>query len=462
MAKNIHQYICQECGSVSLKWSGKCEACGAWNSMVEEIVTSAALKGSKVKPDDFFEDLSNEDAQQNLVTRLTTHNGEFDRVCGGGLVPGSVLLIGGDPGIGKSTLLLQVVSNMGAERSCAYISGEEAVSQIRIRAQRLGLQNTPVHLAASTQLSDIISALRKMPAIDVVVIDSIQTIAASHIESAPGSVSQVRACAFELIQLAKKKGFVLILVGHVTKEGTLAGPRVLEHMVDTVLYFEGDGAYDYRLLRSVKNRFGPSNEVGVFAMEQGGLRGIENPSELFLSRHDTPVSGTAIFPGIEGTRPILVEVQALVASSSYAAPKRTTVGWDANRLSMIVAVLEARCGISFAGKDIYLNVVGGMKITEPAADLAMAAALVSALRDQPLPGQAVYFGEIGLTGEIRSVHQSEGRLKESARLGFTIAVFNTPTMPHQGAKGGMGLDQQDGIVQREVKLLKDLVRVSDQ
>jgi DNA repair protein RadA/Sms len=286
-----------------------------------------------------------------------------------------------------------------------------------------------------------------MPVVDVVVIDSIQTIASDMIESAPGSVSQVRACAFELIQLAKKKGFVLILVGHVTKEGTLAGPRVLEHMVDTVLYFEGDGAYDYRLLRSVKNRFGPSNEIGVFAMEEGGLRPIDNPSELFLSQHETPVSGTAIFAGVEGTRPLLVEVQALVAPSSYASPKRTTVGWDVNRLAMIVAVLEARCGLSFSGKDIYLNVVGGLKITEPAADLAMAASLISALSNNPIYGKCVYFGEIGLTGEVRSVSQAESRLKESARLGFDNAYCAPTTTRYI-----------DVIPQQDVRFVLDLIK----
>lgn len=447
MSKLSHRYVCQECGSYYLKWSGRCENCNAWNSMVEETVNVKMLKTSRVLPDSFFEDLTIEITAENTLTRIMSQINEFDRVCGGGLVPGSVVLIGGDPGIGKSTLLLQIVAQIGKEYTCAYISGEEAISQIRLRADRLNLHNVAVHLASSTQLSDILSALNRTPKVDVVVIDSIQTIASSHIESAPGSVSQVRACAFELIQLAKKKGFALILVGHVTKEGTLAGPRVLEHMVDTVLYFEGDGAYDYRLLRSVKNRFGPSNEIGVFSMEAGGLRGIDNPSELFLSHHDIPVSGTAIFAGMEGTRPILVEVQALVAPTSYASPKRTTVGWDVNRLSMIVAVLEARCGISFAGKDIYLNVVGGMKITEPAADLAMAASLISALKNTPLPSKSVYFGEIGLTGEIRAVNQTDARLKEAIRLGFEHAIYTGQSLH---------INQND-IDQIDIKFLKDLI-----
>ena len=448
MAKATHRFVCQDCGSYYSKWAGRCEGCGSWNRMVEEVLNTKTAKASRISPDEFFENLAIEDPNKHNQTRLPSHLTEFDRVCGGGLVPGSVLLIGGDPGIGKSTLLLQIVSKMAAERSCVYISGEEATSQIRLRANRLGLANTPVHLAAATQLPDIIGALNRMPAVDVVVIDSIQTIASDMIESAPGSVSQVRACAFELIQLAKKKGFVLILVGHVTKEGTLAGPRVLEHMVDTVLYFEGDGAYDYRLLRSVKNRFGPSNEIGVFAMEEGGLRPIENPSELFLSQHETPVSGTAIFAGVEGTRPLLVEVQALVAPSAYASPKRTTVGWDVNRLAMVVAVLEARCGLSFAGKDIYLNVVGGLKVTEPAADLAMAASLISALSNNPIYGKCVYFGEIGLTGEVRSVSQAESRLKESARLGFETAYCAPTTARYV-----------DVIPQHDVRFVLDLIKL---
>lgn len=446
MAKITHRYVCQDCGTVSSKWSGRCEGCGSWNRIVEEAVTTKASHAARTAPDIFFENLAIDDPDKHNQTRLPSCLSEFDRVCGGGLVPGSVLLIGGDPGIGKSTLLLKIASKMAATYSCAYISGEEATSQIRLRANRLGLANTAVHLAAATQLSDIIGALNRMPVLDVVVIDSIQTIASDMIESAPGSVSQVRACAFELIQLAKRKGFVLILVGHVTKEGTLAGPRVLEHMVDTVLYFEGDGAYDYRLLRSVKNRFGPSNEIGVFAMEEGGLRPIDNPSELFLSHHEVPVSGTAIFAGIEGTRPLLIEIQALVAPSSYAAPKRTTVGWDVNRLAMVIAVLEARCGLSFAGKDIYLNIIGGLKVSEPAADLAVAAALVSALQNTPLFGKSVYFGEIGLTGEVRSVSQVESRLKESTRLGFDRAFCATSTQRYN-----------DVIPQHDIKLVLDLL-----
>ncbi|MBA4249168.1 MAG: DNA repair protein RadA [Candidatus Puniceispirillum sp.] len=422
MSKNIINYVCQNCGCSASKWSGKCEACGAWNQMVQESTSGTLKKSKKIDITTFFHNLQDPALKGENIQRLQTGNTEFDRVCGGGMVPGSVILIGGDPGIGKSTLLLQVVSHMSHNYECAYISGEEAISQIAMRAERLGFGNSHVHLAASTQLKETLSALNQMNKLDVVVIDSIQTLAHENIESAPGSVSQVRACAFELIQLAKKKGFILILVGHVTKEGTLAGPRVLEHMVDTVLYFEGDRGYDYRLLRSVKNRFGASDELGIFSMEASGLKEIQNPSELFISHHDEPLSGTAIYAGMEGTRPIMVEIQALVSPSSYAAPKRTTVGWDLNRLSMIVAVLESRCGLSFAGKDIYLSVVGGIKISEPAADLAVASALISSLKNEADHQTSVYFGEIGLTGEIRPVQKGDVRIREAMRLGFEHVV----------------------------------------
>lgn len=422
MSKNSLNYVCQNCGYSASKWSGKCEACGAWNQMVQESVTGTLKKTKKIDIDSFFYNLQDPDLKLEKLKRVQTGNSEYDRVCGGGMVPGSVILIGGDPGIGKSTLLLQIVSHLSKDYECAYISGEEAVSQIAMRAERLGFGKSSIHLASSTQLKETLSALNQMKKLDVVVIDSIQTLAHENIESAPGSVSQVRACAFELIQLAKKKGFILIMVGHVTKEGTLAGPRVLEHMVDTVLYFEGDRGYDYRLLRSVKNRFGASDELGIFSMEACGLKEVQNPSELFMSHHDEPLSGTAIYAGMEGTRPIMVEIQALVSPSSYAAPKRTTVGWDLNRLSMIVAVLESRCGLSFSGKDIYLSVVGGIKITEPAADLAVAVALISSLNNEADSQTAVYFGEIGLTGEIRPVQKGDIRIREATRLGFDHIV----------------------------------------
>lgn len=422
MSKSIVNYVCQNCGYSAPKWSGKCEACGSWNQMVQENISGSLKKTKKIDIDSFFYHLQDPELKIENLKRIQTGNSEYDRVCGGGMVPGSVILIGGDPGIGKSTLLLQIVSHLSQNYECAYISGEEAVSQIAMRAERLGFGKSSIHLAASTQLKEILSALNQMKKLDVVVIDSIQTLAHENIDSAPGSVSQVRACAFELIQLAKKKGFILILVGHVTKEGTLAGPRVLEHMVDSVLYFEGDRGYDYRLLRAVKNRFGASDELGIFSMESSGLKEVQNPSELFMSHHDEPLSGTAIYAGMEGTRPIMVEIQALVSPSSYASPKRTTVGWDLNRLSMIVAVLESRCGLSFSGKDIYLSVVGGIKVVEPAADLAVAAALISSLKNVADSQTAIYFGEIGLTGEVRPVQKGDIRMREATRLGFDYVV----------------------------------------
>ena len=434
MAKTAVKYVCQECGTPHVKWGGKCEGCGEWNKLHEEIVTvtkrSLALKSPLV---DF---VSLDDVSQDIARKLTNIN-EFDRVCGGGLVPGSVLLVGGDPGIGKSTLLLQVVASFSKEFSCVYISGEEAVSQVRMRAQRLNVTNSEnLHLASATHVHDIISALDTLQAtkkapLDLLIIDSIQTMTSEQSDSAAGSVSQVRMCTQELISFAKSRGTAVILVGHVTKEGVIAGPRVLEHMVDTVIYFEGERNYHYRILRSVKNRFGPTDEIGVFEMTEGGLAQVHNPSALFLNQHDHPVSGSAIFAGIEGTRPLLMEVQALVAPSHLGTPRRTSVGWDSNRLAMIIAVLESRCGLSFANRDVYLNIAGGLKITEPAADLAVAAALMSALKNIPTPLKSVFFGEIGLAGEVRSVSQTELRLKEANKLGFESAVCGKA--PKQGA-----------------------------
>jgi DNA repair protein RadA/Sms len=371
------------------------------------------------------------DSVTHDVDRKLTTLSEFDRVCGGGLVPGSVLLVGGDPGIGKSTLLLQVVAAFSKQYRCVYISGEEAVSQVRMRAKRLGVSNSDnLHLASSTHVHDILNALEDVQStekspLDLLIIDSIQTMTSEQSDSAAGSVSQVRVCTQELITFAKSKGTAVILVGHVTKEGVIAGPRVLEHMVDTVLYFEGDRNYHYRILRSVKNRFGATDEIGVFEMTEGGLAEVHNPSALFLNQHDYPISGSAIFAGIEGTRPILMEIQALVAPSHLATPRRTSVGWDTNRLAMMIAVLESRCGLSFANRDVYLNIAGGLKITEPAADLAVAAALLSALKNRPAPQKTVFFGEIGLAGEVRSVSQSELRLKEASKLGFEQALCGT-------------------------------------
>ena len=430
MAKKTSHFVCQNCGAVAPRWAGRCDSCGSWNTIVEEALpaaqspTAAAVQNGRQIA---FSDLS---GTPELVYRLKSDISELDRVCGGGLVPGSVILVGGDPGIGKSTLLLQAVARLaggvnkqGSPTQCVYISGEESVDQVRLRAARLLLDKAAVHLASATNIRDIITTLEAMPAADIVVIDSIQTMYLDAIDSAPGTVSQVRACGNELIRLAKKNGFVLFLVGHVTKEGTLAGPRVLEHMVDTVLYFEGDRGHHFRILRSVKNRFGATDEIGVFEMTEQGLSEVANPSALFLAERRGQTSGSCVFAGIEGSRPLLVEIQALVAPMAGAAPRRAVVGWDLSRLNMILAVLEARHGVALSNKDIYLNVAGGLKLTEPAADMAVAMAVVSSLMKKPVPADVVLFGEIGLSGEIRGVSQPELRLKEAAKLGFGCALI---------------------------------------
>ena len=422
--KNAIEYVCRQCGAVYPKWQGKCDACGEWNTIEEEKLEGGGFsilpnkkKGEMIE----FVPLS---GTAQSFKRLATNIKEIDRVTGGGLVPGSAILVGGDPGIGKSTLLLQVcagVACLSPEYGCYYISGEEAIDQVRIRAQRLGLADSPVKLASTTEVKDIVATLSKThPA--VVIIDSIQTMYLEEVESTPGSVSQVRACAYELIKLAKKKGFVLFLVGHVTKQGAIAGPRVLEHMVDTVLYFEGERGHHFRILRAVKNRYGATDEIGVFEMQDKGLVEVENPSALFLAERQGNVSGSCVFAGIEGSRPVLVEIQALVSPSGYSSPKRAVVGWDSNRLAMILAVLEARCGMNFSSQDVYLNIAGGLKISEPAADLAVAMAVISSLTNKPLPSDMVIFGEIGLSGEIRAVSQPNLRLKEACKLGFASAI----------------------------------------
>ena len=375
---------------------------------------------------------------------------EFDRVCGGGLVPGSAILVGGDPGIGKSTLLLQVVGMLSASSECIYVSGEESVDQVRMRARRLGLGDRKVSLAAATNVRDLITTLEKNTTVGVVVIDSIQTMFVDSLDSAPGTVAQVRTSAQELIRIAKRRGFCLLLVGHVTKEGTIAGPRVLEHMVDTVLYFEGDRGHQFRILRGIKNRFGPTDEIGVFEMTEAGLMEVENPSALFLAQRRGDVSGATVFAGIEGTRPVLVEIQALVAPSTLGTPRRAVVGCDSGRLSMILAVLEARCGISFSGKDVYLNVAGGLRVSEPAADLAVVAALISAQNDEPMPSDSVVFGEIGLSGEVRPVGQADLRLKEAQKLGFSRAFT-----PSWDRKKNPRVD--DGMQSSEIEHIGDLI-----
>ncbi len=422
MAKAAHHYICQSCGAVHSKWSGKCEGCGGWNSLSEEAANDAVPKGLGNKLKGRVIEFTGLEGAEKTLPRKISGIAEFDRVTGGGLVPGSAILIGGDPGIGKSTLLLQAVAAL-AQRgvSCIYISGEEAVDQIRMRATRLALEKHPVSLASVTNVRDIAATLEKTNA-DVVIIDSIQTMYLDTLEAAPGTVSQVRASAQELIRIAKKRGISVIFVGHVTKDGQIAGPRVLEHMVDTVLYFEGDRGHQFRILRAVKNRFGPTDEIGVFEMGDGGLAEVSNPSALFLAERQGQVSGSAVFAGMEGTRPVLVEIQALVAPSALGTPRRAVIGWDAGRLAMVMAVLEARCGVTIGMNDVYLNVVGGLKVTEPAADLAVAAALLSSLSNVPVPVDTVIFGEIGLSGEVRNVGQAATRLKEAAKLGFKRAL----------------------------------------
>lgn len=421
MAKSTSKFVCQECGSVHPKWVGKCDGCGGWNSLVEESVESApkGLKPGKGRRIDFVP-LKGESKQS---PRLVTTIAEFDRVAGGGLVPGSAVLVGGDPGIGKSTLLLQAVARLSTTSRCVYVSGEEAIDQVRMRAQRLQVEGATVELATATNVRDIVESLDVADGPQVAVIDSIQTMYVDNLDSAPGTVSQVRAASQELIRIAKKRNMALLLVGHVTKEGTIAGPRVLEHMVDTVLYFEGERGHQFRILRAVKNRFGATDEIGVFEMTELGLMEVKNPSAIFLADRKDDVSGACVFAGMEGTRPLLVEVQALVAPSPFATPRRAVIGWDSGRLAMIMAVLEARCGIQISGNDVYLNVAGGLRISEPAADLAVAAALMSSLTGTPAPKSSVVFGEIGLSGEVRSVSQSDNRLKEAAKLGFDTAII---------------------------------------
>lgn len=431
MAKTKN-FVCKKCAASFSKWSGKCDSCGEWNTISEEIPFSAgppskSLGAKRGSPMALF-DLATTEAPP---PRTRSGSGELNRVLGGGLVPSSAVLVGGDPGIGKSTLLLQAAASFSrAGLKTIYVSGEEASAQIRMRAQRLGLQEAPVRLAAETNLRDILTTL-EIEKPDLVIIDSIQTMWSDTVDSAPGSVSQVRTACHELTTFAKRKGMAVILVGHVTKDGQIAGPRVVEHMVDTVLYFEGERGHQFRILRAVKNRYGPSDEIGVFEMTGKGLSEVKNPSALFMGDRENPAPGSVVFSGIEGTRPVLVEIQALVAPSPHSQAGRSVVGWDKSRLAMILAVLESRCGVPFAGLDVYLNVAGGLRVTEPAADLAVAAALLSAREDHSLPSDTVVFGEISLSGSLRPVGQTENRLKEAEKLGFTSAI-----MPSGGKKLG--------------------------
>ncbi|WP_108782200.1 DNA repair protein RadA [Pontivivens insulae] len=439
------RFVCNECGAVHKKWAGRCDACSAWNSIVED--TAAAPSGPKGKALDRKGgrpvELSDLSVADPPLPRSVSGIAELDRVLGGGLVPASATLVGGDPGIGKSTLLLQAAAAFARKGAgVVYVSGEEAAAQIRMRAQRLGLADAPVKLAAETNLRNILATLEaEKPRLAI--IDSIQTMWADHVDSAPGSVSQVRAAAHELVTFAKRQGISVILVGHVTKEGQIAGPRVVEHMVDTVLYFEGERGHQFRILRAVKNRFGPADEIGVFEMTGEGLAEVSNPSELFLSERGQPASGSVVFAGIEGTRPLLCEIQALVAPSPLATPRRTVVGWDSGRLAMILAVLEARAGIAFGGMDVYLNVAGGLRVAEPAADLAVAAALMSARQDHALPAETVVFGEISLSGALRPVPQADARLREAAKLGFSRAVG--PNGLKRAAQAPISLETLDDL-----------------
>lgn len=423
MARLATQYVCQACGATYGRWAGRCDACGGWNTLAEEARAGSAPPGPARRQGKgragTLVPLSG--AAQALERRLTGID-EFDRVCGGGIVPGSAILVGGDPGIGKSTLLLQVSAAL-AERGApvVYVSGEEALDQIRLRAQRLGLGQAAIGILNETSLVDVFATLNAGPPPALLVIDSIQTLWTDAIEAAPGTVGQVRTCAQELVRYAKHRGAAVVLVGHVTKDGQIAGPRVVEHMVDAVLYFEGERGHEFRILRAVKNRFGPTDEIGVFAMGDRGLSEVANPSALFLSDRDERVPGTAVFAGLEGTRPLLMEVQALVAPTAFGTPRRAVVGWDSARLAMVLAVLEARCGIPLGAFDIYLNVAGGLRIAEPAADLAVAGALLSAQAGTALPADAVLIGEVSLTGAIRPVNQTEARLKEALKLGFRRA-----------------------------------------
>ena len=434
MSKASPHFVCASCGASHTKWAGRCDACGAWNSVSQEEPLSAGPKAMGGKGRSIV--ISDLDSDEPAPPRQSSGIDELDRVLGGGLVRGSAILVGGDPGIGKSTLLLQATASFaGQGLKCLYISGEEATAQVRMRAQRLGLSGAKVGLGAETNLRDILTTMDAQKP-DLVVIDSIQTMWLDTVESAPGSVAQVRAASHELVTFAKKRGVAVVLVGHVTKEGQIAGPRVVEHMVDTVLYFEGERGHQFRILRAVKNRFGPADEIGVFEMTGAGLAQVHNPSALFLSERGQPVAGSVVFAGMEGTRPVLTEIQALVAPSPLGTPRRTVVGLDSGRLSTILAVLEARCGIPFTGLDVFLNVAGGMRVTEPAADLAVAAALVSAREDVAIPPETVLFGEISLSGALRPVGQTENRLKEAAKLGFSKAIAP------KGSKLGAGSEMQ--------------------
>jgi DNA repair protein RadA/Sms len=456
LAKHTPRFVCQSCGAVTSKWAGRCETCGEWNTIAEEPEQArpGLPQGKKTGRAPGKIALETLTGTVEPPPRLLTNIGELDRVLGGGLVAASAVLVGGDPGIGKSTLLLQAAASLARTGArVLYISGEESADQIRLRARRLGLDKAPLALAATINVRDIVAVLEAERDLALVVIDSIQTMWLDSVESAPGTVTQVRAAGFELIRQAKSRGFCLVLVGHVTKDGALAGPRVLEHMVDAVLHFEGDRGHQFRILRAAKNRFGATDEIGVFEMTSHGLSEVPNPSALFLAERRGHIAGSAVFAGLEGTRPVLLEIQVLLAANAGGTPRRQVVGWDGGRLSMLLAVLDARCGLRLSNSDVYLNVAGGLRITEPAADLAVAAALASASTGQPTHAGAVYFGEVGLSGEVRQVAQSDARLKEAQKLGFERAV-----LPRRVARGSRAAAAPEGFLLDEIGHLADLVQ----
>ncbi|NCW76676.1 MAG: DNA repair protein RadA [Oxalobacteraceae bacterium] len=451
MAKQKIQYSCTECGGVSNKWAGQCPSCHSWNTMVESLAEPSGgnrfssqkglVQGSPV--------LRLADIEASDVPRFGTDIDEFDRVLGGGLVAGGVVLIGGDPGIGKSTLLLQALANLSRVKRALYVSGEESGAQVALRARRLAIDADRLQLQAEIQLEKILNTLAEHKP-EVAVIDSIQTLYSDALTSAPGSVAQVRECAAQLTRVAKQSGITIILVGHVTKEGALAGPRVLEHIVDTVLYFEGDTHSSFRLVRAFKNRFGAVNELGVFAMTEKGLKGVSNPSALFLSQHDSQVPGSCVMVTQEGTRPLLVEIQALVDASHVPNARRLSVGLEQNRLAMLLAVLHRHAGVAAYDQDVFINAVGGVKITEPAADLAVLLAIQSSMRNKPLPRGLVAFGEVGLAGEIRPAPRGQERLREAAKLGFSVALVPKSNLPKQKIEGlqVIGVERIDEAMNR--------------
>jgi DNA repair protein RadA/Sms len=434
MARPQRSFVCQSCGAAHPRWAGRCDDCGAWNSLVEEAAASPApAAGGKAQGRRI--ELVPLTGATAPPPRLPSGIAELDRVLGGGIVAGAALLIGGDPGIGKSTLMLQAAAALAVQgRAVVYVSGEESIDQIRLRAERLGLAGAPIQLASATSAGDVLATVDRPGAPDLVIVDSIQTMWVDGLDQAPGTVTQLRATAQALIRFAKQRGTALLLVGHVTKDGQIAGPRVLEHMVDAVLYFEGERGHQFRILRAVKNRFGPANEIGVFEMAEAGLVPVANPSALFLADREEGIAGSAVLAGMEGSRPLLVEIQALVAPSALATPRRAVVGWDGSRLAMLLAVLEARCGLVMSTRDVYLNVAGGLRVQEPAADLAVAAAIVSSELGRPAPPSCVFFGEVGLAGEVRAVGHGEARLKEAGKLGFARAI-----MPRSGKDWRVGL-----------------------